>query len=371
MKTMNKTLRILGVIAAVLFVFSYPKNADAISNNCKNSSLYETSFSITPTSGLRDTEIEVTMKFRWNGFAYQACLGTKLNFDLSWGIVGSTFSSDIDEYPIGIVGENWVTKTTKVSVATFPGVSGGPANTGQGEIWLGMMVEDSDWNGLGDNLFDPIKKEYTISVGNRICAFVAPDSRYSCIHGSETVSDCATLSECNGQSCTKIDSSLCGSSAKIWACIADDNRYACSNGNKSDLSDTPACSGKTPIQIDPNKCSQSAGGGTTTPGGGTTTPTSGGASGTYQYQITNPLAGGPQSPFDIINIASQWLFNISIPLAVMFILYAGFLMLTAGPRPDNVKKAKEIIWNVVLALAIIFIGRGFISLIYSVIQLGG
>jgi len=55
----------------------------------------------------------------------------------------------------------------------------------------------------------------------------------------------------------------------------------------------------------------------------------------------------------------------------MFILYAGFLMLTAGPNPGKVKQARTIIWNVVLALAIIFIGRGFITLIKSVIELGG
>ena len=55
----------------------------------------------------------------------------------------------------------------------------------------------------------------------------------------------------------------------------------------------------------------------------------------------------------------------------MFILYAGFLMLTAGPNPAKVQEAKKIIINVVLALAIILIGRGFITLIRSVIELGG
>ena len=151
-----------------------------------------------------------------------------------------------------------------------------------------------------------------------------------------------------------------GPGGQIWACIADDGKYACSPGNKQDLSDVPndACKGKTAQQIQSSQCSPATGG---TPG----------QDQTYIYKIENPLAGGPQTPFDVINIASRWLLNISIPLAVMFILYAGFLMLTAGPNPGKGKQARTIIWNVVLALAIIFIGRGFITLIKSVIELGG
>jgi len=149
-------------------------------------------------------------------------------------------------------------------------------------------------------------------------------------------------------------------SAKNYACLGPNPSgvqvYQCSQ--KSDCSDVKSsCAvGATCQEISSNSC-----GGP--PGGSTSTAS-------YAYTITNPLAGGPQSPMDIINIASQWLFNISIPLAVMFILYAGFLMLTAGANPAKVKSARGIITNVVLALAIIFIGRGFVSLIYSVIQLG-
>ncbi len=162
---------------------------------------------------------------------------------------------------------------------------------------------------------------------------------------------------CAGKTTTKINANECNATA-AWACVDETGKYACSPGGKQDLSDVPngACTGKTAQQVPSNRCGQFPG-------------TSGNAS--YTYEIKNPLAGGPSDPFDLINIASQWIFNISIPLAVMFILYAGFLMLTAGPNPANVKKARSIITNVVLALAIIFIGRGFITLIRSVIELGG
>ena len=165
----------------------------------------------------------------------------------------------------------------------------------------------------------------------------------------------------------------------IYSCVAPDGNYACSKDNLSSCSDVvgggPQC-GQTCKQIRSSLCSTKAPAGGATPGtgpggSGPGSGSSGSESESYTYEISNPLRGGPNNLFDIINIAAKWIFNISIPLVVMFILYAGFLMLTAGPVPANVTKAKGILWNVVLGLAIIFIGRGFITLIYSVIELGG
>ena len=175
----------------------------------------------------------------------------------------------------------------------------------------------------------------------------------ACIIDDKYVCDATT---CSGKTTEKIGSSDCNTTA-AWSCIDATGKYACSAANKPDMSDQPLCTGRGPFaQIPASHCGQFP--------GATATQS-------YQYTITNPLAGGPESPFDIINIVSRWLFNISIPLAVMFILYAGFLMLTAGPNPAKVQEAKKIIINVVLALAIILIGRGFITLIRSVIELGG
>src|SRR3989344_708608 len=175
----------------------------------------------------------------------------------------------------------------------------------------------------------------------------------ACIVSNKYVCDATT---CSGKPTSKISSSDCDTTA-AWSCMDANGKYACSAANKPDMSDQPLCTGRGPFtQIPASHCGQFP--------GATATQS-------YQYTITNPLAGGPESPFDIINIVSRWLFNISIPLAVMFILYAGFLMLTAGPNPAKVQEAKKIIINVVLALAIILIGRGFITLIRSVIELGG
>ncbi|MEK7645518.1 MAG: pilin [Patescibacteria group bacterium] len=112
-----------------------------------------------------------------------------------------------------------------------------------------------------------------------------------------------------------------------------------------------------------------SGGTGTGPGGGTVIP--GTATKSYSFNITNPLKGGPNDLFDIINIVTQWIIYIAVPLAVLWIMYAGFLMLTAGPKPENFKKGKDILWYTILGLAIIFIGKGFVTLIISIIQLGG
>ena len=122
-------------------------------------------------------------------------------------------------------------------------------------------------------------------------------------------------------------------------------------------------------------CSPGGGAGTGgSTGNGTGTGTGvvpGTANKTYSFNITNPLKGGPNDLFDIINIVTQWIMYIAIPLAVLWIMYAGFLMLTAGPTPANFQKGRDILKYTILGLAIIFIGKGFVSLIISVIELGG
>ena len=167
---------------------------------------------------------------------------------------------------------------------------------------------------------------------------------------------------------------------KTYACVAADNKYACSPASLTNCSDAPACGGRSCVQIGADLCGKDAGttgpggGGTGNPGGnnnggGTTVPP--GQDKNYVFNITNPLNGGPNDLFDIISIVTKWILQISIPIAVLLIIYAGFLMLTAGPVPANFAKGKNILTYTILGLAIIFIGRGFISLIISVIELGG
>ncbi len=160
-----------------------------------------------------------------------------------------------------------------------------------------------------------------------------------------------------------------------YACIAPNGNYACSPSNLSNCSDVvgggSGCSANCK-QVPLSLC------GTKAPSDGsfpspavTPKPVGSTPDKTYSFEITNPLKGGPNDLFEIINIATRLLLQISIPLAVLWILYAGYLMLTAGPTPAKFEKGKGILKNVVIGLAVIFIGRGFITLIYSILELGG
>ncbi len=340
----------------------------AIDNNCKNPSLYETQFNMAPTSGTAETEIQLEMKFRWNGFAYQGCRNTNLKFDVTWGISGANFVGEFDDMPIGIVGEEWVVRTIKTKVSALPGLSYNPTRTGTGKILFGMVVQDDDsWTGFGINLFTPIVKEFTLSIGNRICAYVAPNDRYSCISGSETIANCSSLSECNGKTCSKIDSSKCGDLAKTWACVANDGKYSCSRGNKQDLSDADGCVGKSALQIDPSRCGQSSGGSC---GGSGQPACKPGEEQSFSFEIPNPLKGGASDFTSLVKIIAQWLFNLAIPIAVAMIVYSGILFLTSGGDTGKVTKARDVLKYAVIGLAIILIGSGFITLIQSILELG-
>jgi hypothetical protein len=61
--------------------------------------------------------------------------------------------------------------------------------------------------------------------------------------------------------------------------------------------------------------------------------------------LTNPLGEG-STFYGLIGKIVDVLIAIGIPVAVVFIIYAGFLFVTAGGSEDKVTKAKEtLIWT--------------------------
>lgn len=105
-----------------------------------------------------------------------------------------------------------------------------------------------------------------------------------------------------------------------------------------------------------------------TPGGGTGSP---GTTQNYSFSIPNPLKGGASDFASLVTVIAQWIFNLAIPIAVAMIVYAGVLFLTAQGNPQKVTKAKDVLKWAIVGLAIILIGSGFITLIQSILDLGG
>ncbi len=96
-----------------------------------------------------------------------------------------------------------------------------------------------------------------------------------------------------------------------------------------------------------------------------------GSTQTYSFEIPNPLKGGVTDLASLVKILAQWIFNLAIPIAVAMIVYSGILFLTAAGDTAKVTKARDVLKYAVIGLAIILIGSGFISLIKSILELGG
>lgn len=95
-------------------------------------------------------------------------------------------------------------------------------------------------------------------------------------------------------------------------------------------------------------------------GGGGTTST-----GTFDIE---PY--GPTDFTDLVNTIAKWIFNLAIPVAIIMIIYAGIMMLLSQGDSGKFGKARDILKYAVIGLVVIFIGKGFISLIKSILTLG-
>lgn len=89
----------------------------------------------------------------------------------------------------------------------------------------------------------------------------------------------------------------------------------------------------------------------------------------YDYSKYNPWPDVKEFP-QLINKFSNFLISIAIPLAVIFIIYAGILLLISGGDKGKITKARNMIWYTVLGFAALIVGRGFYLLIESILKSG-
>lgn len=98
-------------------------------------------------------------------------------------------------------------------------------------------------------------------------------------------------------------------------------------------------------------------------GGNQSNPPAGGTG----VSIPNPI--GPGTFQDLVERIARYLFQIGIPIAVIMILYAAFLYMTAGGSEEKVTKAHKALTYAVVGLAILFLAWGITSLVKEL--LGG
>lgn len=91
---------------------------------------------------------------------------------------------------------------------------------------------------------------------------------------------------------------------------------------------------------------------------------------TFDFALKNPLQGDIKSIGGLIDLLSQFLLNLAIPISVILILYGGFLMLTSGGVPARYQTGINAVKWAVIGFAIVIIGKGFVALIKSILSIG-
>ena len=83
--------------------------------------------------------------------------------------------------------------------------------------------------------------------------------------------------------------------------------------------------------------------------------------------LENPI--GANDFETLVSNIAVWVRRISIPIAVIFIVFAGIKFITSQGNPEKITEARRMLLWTIVGLAIIFIGGGFISLIRSILSL--
>jgi len=94
----------------------------------------------------------------------------------------------------------------------------------------------------------------------------------------------------------------------------------------------------------------------------------GGQPGNNTFEIKPP--GGYDNLVDLVKAIGRFIFNLAIPVAVILIIWVGIKFMTAQGETTKITEARKMLLWIVVGLAIIFIGQGFVTLIQSILKLG-
>lgn len=78
------------------------------------------------------------------------------------------------------------------------------------------------------------------------------------------------------------------------------------------------------------------------------------------------LAGGPTNIRDLIRTILNYLLGFLGLIAVIMIIYAGFLYVTSGTNEDNIGKAKNIILYAIVGIVVILASAAIVNFAFDV-----
>lgn len=256
-------------------VFLLPtQSVQAIDNSCKSSQYYTLNLSVSPTSGDKTSDVNLSAVFAWSSTAPSVCIATNLRFDfgfvapdLTSGAVRSMQEIKIGKLDRGQPGGALI----KVQLKDQPDLKG--LANGR-KVSFTVSVEDDDLSGFGDDLTPDIKgNEYTVRLQS------------------------------------------------------DQNPSTTASRSDGDINVKG---------LD------------------------------FGFKIDPPNSWTNLS--DMLAALANFVFQLGTMLAVVFIVWNGFLYMASGGDVSKTKKARMGIFYSVLGLGVLIIGKGFVSLIMSLID---
>jgi NAD/NADP transhydrogenase beta subunit len=83
--------------------------------------------------------------------------------------------------------------------------------------------------------------------------------------------------------------------------------------------------------------------------------------------VTKGTAPPTNSVETAINNIMNWFFVIVLIVAVIFLLWAGFLFITAGGDPDKVNTARQNVMYAMVGVAVAVLAKGIVSLVQGLV----
>ena len=76
----------------------------------------------------------------------------------------------------------------------------------------------------------------------------------------------------------------------------------------------------------------------------------------------------PEKLVDLINRIGGYIFNILLAIAGVFLIVAGFLFVTAGGNPENVAKARQMLINALIGVAVAVGAQGLKTIVVNLVS---